>query len=74
MRKNENFDAEIAKKRSKIINMNQWSKITIKNQTLDCKGYVMNRRKKENSLLYGQTLTNLTWIISLSEFFNLMYL
>jgi len=56
MRKNENFDAEIAKKRSKIINMNQWSKITIKNQTLDCKGYVMNRRKKENSLLYGQTL------------------
>ena len=36
--------------------MNQWSKITIKNQTLDCKGYVMNRRKKENSLLYGQTL------------------
>jgi len=36
MRKNENFDAEIAEKRPKTKNMNQWSKITIKNQTLDC--------------------------------------
>lgn len=35
MCKNENFDAEIAKKRLKTKNMNQWSKITIKNQTLD---------------------------------------